>query len=127
MRTVTLLALSLAGFAAGAAHASTLGDQCLALAPKFTEAFVSGDYAGAHQQLNGFARVMASPESLKSDWADMNHEFGAYVSHGKPTVFQDDGKDAFIRTPMTFAHHTVTVQVACSQDTHGKIGSLAFL
>lgn len=127
MRTFALLAVSIACVASGASHASTLGDQCLALAPKFTEAFVSGDYAGAHQQLNGFARAMASPESLKSDWADMNREFGAYVSHGKPAVFQDDGKDAFIRTPMTFAHHTVTVQVVCSHDTDGKIGSLAFL
>ena len=127
MRTCVLLALSLACCTAGASHASTLGDQCLALAPKFTEAFVSGDYATAHQQLNGFASAMSSPESLKSDWADMNREFGAYVSHGKPTVFQDDGKDAFVRTPMTFAHHAVTVQVVCSKDTHGKIGSLAFL
>ncbi|UGB37396.1 DUF3887 domain-containing protein [Frateuria soli] len=127
MRTSTLLALSLACIASGPGHASALGDQCLALAPKFTEAFVSGDYAGAHRELDGFARAMASPESLKSDWADMNREFGAYVSHGKPVVFQDDGRDAFIRTPMTFARRTVTVQVVCSRDTHGRIGSLAFL
>jgi hypothetical protein len=128
MRTLpAAFALALACCTAGASLASPLGDRCLARAPKLLDSFVSGDYAGTNQQLGPFMRMMSPPESLKDDWNTMNHEYGAYVSHGKPAVYQDDGKNAFIRTPMTFAHRNVTMQIACSKDSGGQIDSMVFL
>ena len=127
MRTPKLLDLFLACCATGASHGSSLGETCLGRAPRLTESFVKGDYAGANRQLGPLMRSVFSPAALKDNWDAMTHAYGTYVSHGKPVVFQDDGKDAFIRVPMAFAHGDAMIQIVCSKGSEGQIDSLAFL
>jgi len=121
------LAFILACCACGAAHASSLADKCLGRAPIIVNGLVAHDYTTANQQLGPTMRLMFSPETLKDNWDAMNHEYGAYVSHGQPMVFKDDAKNAFIRVTMSFAHGDATMQIVCSKDSDGQIDSLAFL
>jgi hypothetical protein len=127
MRTLGCFSFFLACCVAGASHGTSLGEKCLGRAPGLTESFVSGDYAGTNRQLGPTMRLMFSPETLKGNWEAMTHHYGAYVSHGTPVVFQDDGKDAFIRVPMAFSHGDTMMQIVCSKDSGGQVDSLAFL
>lgn len=127
MPSLRLLAFSLGCCAVGAVHGASLASGCTARAPRLVDSLAAHDYAAANQQLGPLMRLMFSPEQLQLNWDAMTHENGAYQSHRDPVVVQDDGKDAFVRVPMTFAHRTNTMQIVCSKDSHGEISSLAFL
>ena len=89
--------------------------------------FIAGNFQAINQQMVVAMRMMFPAETLKASWDTMNEEFGAYVSHDAPAVFQDDDKDAFIRVPLHFAHHDTRMQIVCSSNSDGQIASLAFL
>ena len=127
MTTLRLLAFALACAACGAGHASALGDQCLGRAPKLADSLAAHDYDGANQQLGGLMRMMFSADTLRGNWEGMLHEDGAYRSHGKAWVVQDDGKDAFVRIALAFARKANAMQIVCSRDAQGQISSLVFL
>jgi hypothetical protein len=126
MTAPRLLAFVLACCAGSASQASTLADQCLGRAPRLAESLAAHDYAAANQQLGMTMRLMFSSETLRMNWEGMLHDDGAYQSHGKPWVAEDDGKDAFIRIDLTFARKANAMQIVCSRDAHDQISSLAF-
>lgn len=119
--------LALACGTVGASHASALAEQCLGRAPRLADSLAAHDYDGANKQLGTLMQFMFSADTLRGNWEGMIHEDGAYRSHGKPWVADDDGKDAFIRIDITFARKANAMQIVCSRDAHGQISSLAFL
>jgi hypothetical protein len=127
MPRLPVLVFASASLAAATCHASPMGEACLGKAQPIVDQFIAGNFQAINQQMDVAMRMVFPAETLKASWDTMNEEFGAYVSHDAPAVFQDDGKDAFIRVPLHFAHHDTRMQIVCSSNSDGQIASLAFL
>ncbi|MEI7036351.1 hypothetical protein [Fulvimonas yonginensis] len=100
---------------APAPAAGAAADPCVAHADALLGALGRHDYAAAAREMDAHMRQISFPRQLPDLWDSLvgDSGFGAYLSHGDPTVVRNEDGSTTVQVPLRFARFTPTGWLTC--------------